>query len=174
MKDIVRDPATVSASGKPLGTLPHGVRFRPAATHFDDRGSVCELYDERWGWHEAPLVFSYMFTLRPNKVKGWGMHLDHDDRYFVLFGEMEVVMYDTREDSPTKGLLAKVHLSEWERRLCCIPIGVWHANFNPGSKDAVIINFPTKPYDHDNPDKYRLPVDTDQIPYKFPQGASGW
>lgn len=169
-----QDTPTVSSTGEPLAKLPHGVTFRPAKTHFDDRGSVCELFDERWDWHPDPLVFSYMFTLRPNMAKGWGMHMKHEDRYFVLFGEMEVVMYDTREDSPTKGLLAKVHLSEWERRLMCIPIGIWHANVNPGNKDAVIINFPTQPYDHENPDKYRLPLDTDQIPYKFSPGVNGW
>jgi len=120
------------------------------------------------------MVFSYLFTLRPNKVKGWGMHLLHEDRYFVLFGEMEVVMYDTREDSPTKGLLSRVHLSEWNRRLMNIPVGIWHANWNPGNRDAAIVNFPTRPYDHENPDKYRLPLDTDQIPFKFPPGVSGW
>ena len=31
----------------------------------------------------------------------------------------------------------------------------------------------TKPYDHANPDKYRLPLDTDQIPYRF-EDVSGW
>lgn len=120
------------------------------------------------------MVFSYMFTLRPSMVKGWGMHMKHEDRYLVLFGEMEVIMYDTREESPTKGLISRVHLSEWDRRLMCIPTGIWHANYNPGNKDAVIINHPTQPYDHENPDKYRLPLDTPEIPFKFPPGVSGW
>ncbi|HVV70337.1 MAG TPA: dTDP-4-dehydrorhamnose 3,5-epimerase [Verrucomicrobiae bacterium] len=170
----LKDAATVNAAGESVTPLPVGVSFRPAPTQFDDRGSVCELYDPRWGWHPEPLVFAYMFTLRPGKVKGWGMHKLHEDRYLVLFGELEVVMYDTREDSPTRGMLAKVMLTEWNRRLMNIPAGVWHANHNPGSKDAVTINFPTQPYDHANPDKYRLPLDTDQIPYKFPPQVTGW
>lgn len=171
---MTQDAPTVNSDGEPLTLVPDGVLFRPAPTQFDDRGSVCELFDVRWGWHPDPLVFSYMFTLRPAKIKGWGMHRLHEDRYFVLFGEIEVIMYDTRESSPTKGLLSRVHLSEWNRRLMSIPAGIWHANFNPGSKDAIIVNFPTKPYDHDSPDKFRLPLDTDQIPYKFPPGATGW
>jgi dTDP-4-dehydrorhamnose 3,5-epimerase len=169
-----KEAASVTAAGESVAQLPAGVTFRPAVTHFDDRGSVCELFDPRWNWHPGPLVFTYMFTLRPGKVKGWGMHKLHEDRYFVLFGELEVVMYDAREDSPTRGLVAKVMLTEWNRRLMSIPTGVWHANHTPGSKDAVTINFPTKPYDHDSPDKYRLPLDTDQIPYKFPPGVTGW
>jgi dTDP-4-dehydrorhamnose 3,5-epimerase len=174
MKPKSRDSATVDAKGNSLAKVPHGVTFRNAVTHFDDRGSVCELYDERWDWHSAPLVFSYIFTLRPNRVKGWGMHMHHEDRYIVLRGEMIVVMYDSREDSPTKGLVSQVHLSEWNRRLMNIPIGIWHVNWNPGSTEALVNNFPTRAYDHDNPDKYRLPIDTDQIPFKFPPDVYGW
>ena len=64
-------------------------------------------------------------------------------------------------------------LSEHRRRLLNIPAGIWHADRCIGSKDAVAINFPTQPYDHENPDKYRLPLDTDAIPYRFadPQGG---
>jgi len=60
-----------------------------------------------------------------------------------------------------------VVLSDRHRRLMNVPIGVWHANQNIGSSDVVVINFPTIPYDHRNPDKYRLPLDTDRIPHKF-------
>jgi dTDP-4-dehydrorhamnose 3,5-epimerase len=35
------------------------------------------------------------------------------------------------------------------------------------------VNCPTMAYDHANPDKYRLPLDTDLIPHKFP-GARGY
>ena len=82
-------------------------------------------------------------------------------------------MYDDRTDSPTRGLVSKVILSEYQRRLMNIPAGIWHADRNIGSKDAVVINFPTKPYDHENPDKYRLPLDTDKIPYKFGDPRGG-
>ncbi len=126
-----------------------------------------------WGWHADPLVFSYCFTVRPGMIKGWGLHKKHDDRYFILFGEMETVLYDDRPDSPTRGLVAKVVISEYRRRLMNIPAGVWHANRNLGVKDVVVINFPTIQYDHANPDKYRLPLDNDYIPYKF-DDLRGW
>ncbi len=167
------DPATVNAAGEPLAPLPHGVTFRRAVTQLDDRGSVCEMYDPRWQWHPDPVVFVYMFTLRPGKVKGWGLHKLHEDRYFVLLGEMQIVMYDVRPSSPTNGQISRVVLSEYDRRLMNIPAGVWHANLNIGTKDAVVVNFPTRPYEHDKPDKYRLPLDTTEIPYKF-ENVSGW
>lgn len=168
-----QDPALVTATGEPLAVLPHGVTFRRAPTHIDARGSVCEMYDPRWGWHSAALVFVYMFTLRPGMVKGWGLHKLHEDRYFVQLGEMEIVMYDVRPDSPTRGTISSVVLSEYDRRLMNIPAGIWHANHNLGPKDALVVNFPTRPYDHANPDKYRLPLGTDQIPYRF-ENAAGW
>ena len=172
-KDVVQDPASVTPDGVPLALLPDGVTFREAVTHIDDRGSVCEMFDERWDWHDAPLVFSYLFTLRPGKVKGWGMHKLHQDRYFVIEGDMEVVMYDAREDSPTRGLVASVVLSGRHRRLMNIPTGVWHANVNIGHTEVLVVNFPTEPYDHEQPDKYRLPLDTDLIPYTF-SDRRGW
>ena len=101
------------------------------------------------------------------------MHKQHEDRYFLQLGDIELVLYDARPDSPTCGLVSKVYLSEHRRMLMSIPAGVWHADRNIGSKDAVVVNFPTIPYDHTNPDKYRLPLDTDQIPYKFDH-PRGW
>lgn len=151
----------------------HGVTFKDLTTHVDDRGYVCELYDSRWTWHKDPLVFSYAFTIRPGMIKGWSVHKKHEDRYCILLGEIQVVLYDGREDSPTKGLVSVIYLTEYRRRLMNIPAGVWHANRNVGSKDVIVVNFPTMSYDHADPDKYRLPLDTDQIPYRF-DNPRGW
>jgi dTDP-4-dehydrorhamnose 3,5-epimerase len=174
VSEPIRDQPTVAADGTELGGLPHGVRLRDLITHTDDRGTLFELYDPRWGFHEAPLVYSYVATMRPGVTKGWAMHEKHDDRYTLLFGNLEVVMYDAREDSPTHGQVAKVVLAEHRRRLLCIPIGIWHADRNIGDTEAVIVNFPTRAYEHEDPDKFRLPLDTPLIPYEFPPGAQGW
>jgi dTDP-4-dehydrorhamnose 3,5-epimerase len=36
---------------------------------------------------------------------------------------------------------------------------------------VLAVNFPTVPYDRVRPDKYRLPIDTDLIPHRFPDGV---
>jgi dTDP-4-dehydrorhamnose 3,5-epimerase len=64
-------------------------------------------------------------------------------------------------------------MSETNRRLVNIPKFVWHAEQNIGDKDVVVIDLPTEPYNHKNPDKYRLPIDTPLIPYSF-GNARGW
>lgn len=168
-----RDTQTVTAEGESVQPLPAGVTFHDVITQVDDRGMVCELFDPRWGWHKDPLVFAYTFTIRPGMIKGWGVHREHEDRYFILFGEMETIFYDDRPESPSRGLVARVVLSEYRRRLMNIPTGVWHAHRNIGAKDVVVVNFPTIPYDHANPDKYRLPLNTDKIPYTF-DNPRGW
>jgi dTDP-4-dehydrorhamnose 3,5-epimerase len=168
-----REEQTVTPEGESVQRLPEGVTFRDAVTHVDARGTVTELFNQRWDWHKDPLVFTYAFTIKPGMIKGWGMHKEHEDRYFLLFGELEVIFYDGRPDSPTHGEVSSVVLSEYRRRLMNIPTHIWHANRNIGTRDVVVVNFPTRPYDHASPDKYRLPLDTDEIPYEF-EDPRGW
>ena len=168
-----RDIQTVTDKGDSIGPVPHGVRFHDVITQVDERGTLTELFDPRWGWHPDPLVYAYTMTIRPGVVKGWGMHKEHEDRYFILDGEMLVVLYDERPDSPTHGLVSEIPLTEHRRRLMNIPVGIWHADRNIGAKDVRVINFKTKLYDHENPDKYRLPLHNDRIPYRF-EGVRGW
>jgi dTDP-4-dehydrorhamnose 3,5-epimerase len=168
-----KDRQTTDENRNRLIDLPFGASFRASIRHDDDRGSVTELFDPRWNWHPDPLVFVYMFTIRPGMTKGWGLHKLHEDRYFVIAGEMELVLYDPRPDSPTFGKLSKVYLSAARPRLFNVPRCVWHADRNIGTEDLVVVNFPTIQYDHANPDKYRLPLNTDLIPYDFGD-ADGW
>jgi dTDP-4-dehydrorhamnose 3,5-epimerase len=169
-----RDRQTVTPDGETISPMPAGVVFKDLITQIDERGSVLEMFDSRWNWHPDPLVFVYSFTVRPGFIKGWGLHKRHDDRYLVLHGELEVVLYDERSDSPTRGMVSRIILSEYRRRLMSIPAGVWHADHNIGSKDAVVVNFPTIAYDHADPDKYRLPIVNDRIPFRFNTARGGW
>ena len=86
-------------------------------------------------------------------------------------GTIQVVLYDAREDSPTHGLVNDLCFSEHNRALFTIPAGVWHALKNVGDKDALFVNMPTRAYDHADPDKFRLPLDNDVIPYRL-RGAA--
>lgn len=173
MSEPVQDKPTVTPEGKSIAKLPEGISFRESETHVDERGTLCEIFDPRWGWSPHPLTNIYMVTIRPGVIKGWALHKLHEDRYFVVSGEMEVVLYDARPESSTYGLVSVVPLSWYNRRMMNIPAGIWHADRNIGSQDVMLINCPTRAYDYENPDKYRLPLDTDQIPYKF-ENPRGW
>lgn len=168
-----KDAQTVTPEGKPTAPLIEGVSLFHVPTHIDDRGSLVEMFDPRWGWHKDPLVYAYSFTVRPGRAKGWAIHQLHEDRYFLLRGEAEVVLYDVRPDSATCGRLSRIRLSEFDRCLLNIPRLVWHGTRNLGSDEFIGVNFPTLPFDHADPDKYRLPIDTPLIPFSFGD-ATGW
>jgi dTDP-4-dehydrorhamnose 3,5-epimerase len=169
----VKDRQMVTPDGKSVETLVEGVSFHDVPTHSDSRGTVVEIFDPRWQWHPDPLVFAYSFTLRPGCAKGWNLHKLHDDRYCLLQGEMELILYDVRPTSSTCGCVSRIVLSEHHRRLVNIPKFVWHADVNIGTQGCVVINFPTMSYNHADPDKYRLPLDSPLIPCSL-EGFRGW
>jgi dTDP-4-dehydrorhamnose 3,5-epimerase len=173
LSDAIRDRSTVTPSGESLEPVPAGVVFYDLRTQVDDRGMLCEMFDNRWEVPGGPLVYAYVTTIRPGYAKGWGLHHHHDDRYFILFGHMETVLYDERPGAPTHGMVSTIVLSEARRRLMIIPAGVWHASRNLSDREAVFINFPTAPYDHENPDKHRLPLVNGRIPHRFPDTRGG-
>jgi len=161
-----RDEATVTPDGRHRQRLIEGVEIRPLATHADERGSLVELIDERWN-HGSRLSSAHCYTLRPGCAKGWNLHMDCEDRCAIVEGEMALVLYDPRAGSTTYGEVSRIVLSGRQRCLVNVPPQVWHADHNIGTTDVVVINFPTTLYDHADPDKYRLPLDTPLIPYSF-------
>ena len=168
-----KDQQTVNADGSSRTPLIAGVVIRDLVTHIDERGSVCELFDLRWTDYPDPFFYSYFFTIRPGVVKGWNLHAEHEDRYSIIQGELSLVLYDTRPDSPTCGVLNRIILSAQRRQLVNVPKNVWHADHNIGSTDVLVVNHPTMAYRHEDPDKFRLPIDTPLIPYSF-GNATGW
>ena len=162
-----KDPPTVSREGEPLVDLIDGVRLHYPITQIDGRGDLVETYDPRWGLSDEPMVYGYLATILPGVVKGWVMHLRQDDRLFFAFGAMALVLYDDREGSPTRGLLNELRFGERRRATAHGPRGVWHAVANIGENESVFLNAPTRPYDHADPDKYRLSLVNDLIPYTF-------
>jgi dTDP-4-dehydrorhamnose 3,5-epimerase len=149
------------------GSLPSGVRLRSLAAHTGLHGSALDLYDPSWGVHDQPLVYAHVFTVRPGTAKGWGRHERHDDRYALLVGSIEIALCDTRPESPTCGLGVVLPIDDTDRRLVVIPRGVWHATRNTGAEEALIADFPTEPYAHEAPDKFSLPLDTDELPLRL-------
>ena len=168
-----RDEQLAKADGQSVRQLIQDVSVRPLTVHVDSRGSLMEMFDPRWQWHNDPIVFLYTMTIRPGYTKGWNLHREHEDRYILLQGEMEVVLFDPRPESSTCGAVCRIVLSERAPAMMNVPRNVWHADRNIGSKDVVVVNLPTTPYDHEHPDKYRLPLDTDLIPFSF-GSAQGW
>jgi dTDP-4-dehydrorhamnose 3,5-epimerase len=162
-----KDLQTVSSDGRQLAPLIEGVRIRYVITHADARGSLTEVFNPAWGFHESPMVYLYEFTIRPGKAKGWVAHQQQDDRIFLSRGSVKFVLYDDRPPSPTYKMINELVFTEQNRALITYPCGIYHALENIGTVDALLYNLPTRPYNHADPDKYRLPLNNDIIPYRF-------
>lgn len=169
----IQDKQSVTRDGKPVLKLIAGVAIYPTVVHADDRGSLTEVHNTAWNVHSEPISHVVRIGIRPGKVKGWSKHIRNDDRTMVMSGEVKVVLYDDRPDSPTYRQINELFLGPHNLGLLVIPHSVYHAVQNIGTSDALLINFPTRPYDYESPDKYRLPLENDVIPYQFDRVA-GW
>jgi len=162
-----RDTPTVDAQGRELGQSIEGVVFERLAPLVDHRGSVLPFLDARERFWSEPVVYAYEIMIRPGRIKGWGMHERQTDRYLVATGSLRIALYDGRPDRESHGRVAQFFFSEATPGLLAIPPGVWHADQNWGQTDARIVNFPTHPYDHADPDKFRIDPHSDVIPFDW-------
>ncbi len=156
----MRDVPTVAAEGRQRAHL-EGVVAAAGVVHVDHRGTLMETINFDDPFWDEPIVYAYAFTVAPGRIKGWGMHRHQTDRYAALAGKLRVVLYDGRPNSPTFQRFAEFHFSDEAPGFLRIPPGVWHADQNWGKTDAHIVNFPTHPYDHANPDKFRIDPHSD-------------
>ena len=167
---IERDRATVDATGRELGPEIAGVHLQRLTRHADHRGSLAEVMDTRDPFWFEPVVYAYEFTILPGRIKGWGMHRLQTDRYLVSGSNLRVVLYDGRDSSDTYRRIEEYFFTPATAGLLMIPPGVWHADQNWGDFEARLINFPTRAYDHAEPDKYRIDPHSGLIPFDWELG----
>ena len=106
-----RDRQTVTPDGHSVRKLIDGVSIHDIRTQMDERGTLFEAWDPRWGWHAEPMVSAHCFTIRPGAVKGWVLHQTYDDRTLVLLGDMKLVLFDPRPGSATLGQVDEIFLA---------------------------------------------------------------
>ncbi|RJX29140.1 MAG: dTDP-4-dehydrorhamnose 3,5-epimerase, partial [Dethiobacter sp.] len=58
-------------------------------------------------------------------------------------------------------------LGDYNPLLIRIPQLVLHGFKALGSREALLLNCPSEPYNHENPDEYRVPPDSGNIPYSW-------
>lgn len=144
----------------------HGVRTRKLRLIPDERGFLMEML--RSDWEEFQKFGQvYVTAVYPGVVKGWHYHKVQTDYFICIAGMAKVVLYDAREDSPTYGEVNEFFMGTLNPVLLVIPPGVMHGFKGISQEMALIVNVPTELYHYDQPDEYRLPAHTDQIPYDW-------
>ncbi len=109
----------------------------------------------------------YFSMVGPGQVKAWKRHRRMTLNLAVPVGEILLIVYDDRPDSPTRGTVVQITLGEEPSayRLATVPPMLWFGFANPGGQPALLANCATLEHDPDEVD--RLPQDDDSIPYQW-------
>jgi dTDP-4-dehydrorhamnose 3,5-epimerase len=143
-----------------------GVKIKELKIILDERGWLMEILRR-----DDPLFEKfgqvYLTTAYPGIVKAWHLHKKQTDNFTCIHGTMKVALYDTRKDSPTYKELNEFFTGENKPILISVPPLVYHGFKALGTETAYFLNIPTGLYDYRKPDEYRLPPNTNKIPYDW-------
>ncbi len=141
-----------------------GVSLRPLKQIPDERGKVMQMLrrDDPWFERFGEIYFSLVY---PSVVKGWHLHKVMTLNYAVITGRIKLVLYDEREQSPTRGELQEIFSGEDSYCLITVPPNVWNGFKGLGVQPAVVANCSTDP--HYPSEIVRLDPFSDRIPYDW-------
>jgi dTDP-4-dehydrorhamnose 3,5-epimerase len=170
MKTAARKPAAAA----PTGSLPagqagariKGVQTKALTVIPDERGRLFEMLRR-----DEPIFQAfgqvYCTTVNAGVVKGWHYHKRQTDYFVCVSGMIKLVAFDDRPDSPTRGLVNEFFIGIHNPMLVTIPPGVLHGFKGLSDPEAVVINTPTEPYNHAQPDEFRLDSRSPEVPYDW-------
>ncbi len=157
-----------------------GVTVLRRTAHHDPRGFLLETLrkDDR-EVHGETFAMSYTSLTVPGEkrdVDRWHVHQHQEDRFVVLAGEMILMLYDARKESPTHGTIHAIRMVgpsdglgrvpraklDTESYLITIPIGVYHCIGNLSEAPFILQNYPTQLYSA--ADEGRVPFTQAPVP----------
>ncbi|MEW6189273.1 MAG: dTDP-4-dehydrorhamnose 3,5-epimerase family protein [Actinomycetota bacterium] len=149
-----------------------GVQIKKLRLIPDDRGFLMEMLRcddplfERFGQ-------VYITGCKRTVAKAWHYHKQQTDHFVCVSGKALVALCDLREKSPTykqvdEFILEAPPCEKNEPILLKIPPYVAHGFTAFDCEETRIVNVPTLPYRYDDPDEYRFPWNSEEIPYKWP------
>lgn len=141
-----------------------GVRIIPQKQIFDQRGAVYHVF--RNDQHDVNVEEVYISRVNAGVTKGWKQHLQTWQRFVVPYGKMEIVLYDERDGSPSKGMFQRVVLDPKDNfaRLE-LPPKIWYA-FRCLSDDySLMVNI--SEMIHVDGESNNIPLENDLIHYQW-------
>ena len=145
-----------------------GVEIKRLVTRTDERGffrEVLRVTDDVFPEGFGQWSHSRMYH---DVAKAWHVHQRQTDWWYVGMGTIKVALYDTRPESPTRGLMQELFMGDGhEPVLLKIPPGVAH-----GCKvlSAAAHLFYITSHTYDPSDEGRIPHDDPAIGYDWAAG----
>jgi dTDP-4-dehydrorhamnose 3,5-epimerase len=143
-----------------------GVKVKALTPNADERGYLQEILRKDEEIYEG-FAQLYVSMNYPGVVRAWHYHRKQNDFMTVVKGMAKIVLYDAREDSPTRGEVDEFFVGEQHRILIRIPAMVMHGYKTIGTDPCLLVNLPTRCYDPDDPDEFRVPPHDNDIPYDW-------
>lgn len=146
-----------------MGNEIEGVRLIPLKHISVPKGDIYHALkstDEGYvGFGEA-----YFSQIEHGEIKGWKRHNRMTLNIIVISGEIGFVIYDDREDSPSKGKFLDIQLSPASnyQRLVVSP-GLWMAFYGKGEEKSMLMDIIPEPHDPTEADR----LDLTEINYDF-------
>ena len=142
-----------------------GVQIIPLRKIPDERGMIMHMLRAD-APHFQQFGEIYFSTVYPGAIKGWHIHTEMSLNYAVICGAIKFVLYDERENSPTRGNLMELFPGENNYVLIHVPPMVWNGFKGIGTKEAIVANCATIPHRADeisrmNPFDPRIPYNWD-------------
>jgi dTDP-4-dehydrorhamnose 3,5-epimerase len=164
LKGAKKDSQNTTGNWDRVGPLIHGVTLKRTRHIVTGNGLTTENFRSDWPETGSAIGHVIHVALDAGRTSAWHSHRIQTDGVFVLSGRLLLAMFDGREDSPTGGKVTVLRLDGQDPMLVRIPPQVWHG-LKPLQGPATFLNIISHPYNYEDPDEWRLPPDTEQIPF---------
>ena len=142
----------------------HGVEVRQLKQIHDERGKIMHMLRDDLP-HFLGFGEIYFSCVYPGAIKGWHIHSKMYLNYAVVHGAIKFVLYDERDNSPTKGEIQEIFMGPENYCLVTVPPYVWNGFKGIASELSIVANCSTIPHDPTEID--RLDPFASRIPYDW-------
>lgn len=143
----------------------NGVEISPLKQIIDARGAVFHMLKASSDKNLLEIGEVYFSYVKSGVVKAWKKHKIMRQQFAIPAGEIKLVIFDGREDSPTRGNVKEITTGIHKYALIKIPAGVWYGFKGVSTEDAMIVNCAS--HLHDPEEVERLPDNSSLIPYQW-------
>lgn len=131
----------------------------------DERGAVYHFLNKGAASFNG---FGEVYFSRINEkvVKGWKYHRSIIQNFTVPFGAVKIVIFDNRENSPTRGMIDEILLDDNAHYyLLNMPPELWYSFQCVSDNYALLANVTNEA--HQPTESITLPLNTKEIPYEW-------
>lgn len=141
-----------------------GVSVIPLTKFEDHRGKLLKMI-RRTDPYFTEFGEVYFSTVNPGVIKGWKIHDRMGESFAVPYGNIQLVLYDARPNSPTVGSLMDITIGENNYCLVKIPPQVWYGFRSVVQHPSMIANCADMP--HEPGEGHTAELSSGVVPYQW-------